>query len=70
MRPAFMKAPLEYLFALGTCLFVVVTSWLWVDPPATMWIVFAVGVVMTVSVLIASLWPVRDRPAARNQPRH
>jgi len=66
MRPAFTKAPLEYLFALATCLFVVVTSLLWVDPPATMWVVFGCGVVMTVSVLIVSLWPIRNRSAQRD----
>jgi hypothetical protein len=59
MRPAASKAPLEYLFALATCLFVVGTSFL-VDPPATRWVVFAVGVVMSVSVLAVSLRPVRD----------
>jgi hypothetical protein len=59
MRPAASKAPLEYLFANATCLFVLGMSFL-VSPPATRYVVFSVGVVMTVSVLIASLWPVRD----------
>ena len=66
MRPAASRAPLEYLFALATCLFVVITSLLWVDPPATKWVVFSVGMVMTLSVLVVSLWPVRDRSGQKD----
>jgi hypothetical protein len=70
MRPAFMKAPFEYGFALATCLFVVVTSLIWVDPPATMWVVFASGMVMTLSVLVVSLWPTRINQSRTDQSGH
>lgn len=59
MRPAGTKAPLEHAFALAVCLFVTGMAFL-VEPAATRWVVFGVGVFMTVSVLVATLYPVRD----------
>jgi len=54
--PAIAKAPLDYLFALVISLGAVGMSFL-VDPPETKWIVFAVGLIMTVSVLAAAAKP-------------
>jgi hypothetical protein len=59
MPPAASKAPTEYLFALAVCAVVIGCSFA-VSPPETRWIVFAVGVVMGVSVLLAALRPTRS----------
>lgn len=59
MRPAGVKAPFDYLFALVVSLIVVGVSFA-VEPPETRWIVFGVGCVMGVAVLGAALRPVRD----------
>lgn len=56
MPPAAKKAPFDYLFALVVCATPVGTAFL-VDPPTTRWIVFATGVVMTLSVLAAAARP-------------
>ncbi len=59
MPPAASKAPIEYLFALVVCLITVGVSFA-VQPPETRWIVFAVGIVMGVTVLLAALRPSRS----------
>lgn len=59
MPSAAQKAPLDYLFALLICATTVGTAFL-VDPPATRWVVFSVGVVMTVAVLVAAAKPVKS----------
>lgn len=59
MRPAAVKAPMDYLFALVVCLIVIAVSFA-VEPPETRWIVFGVGCVMAVAVLAAAARPVRD----------
>jgi hypothetical protein len=59
MPPAAAKAPFDYLFALVVCLITVGVSFK-VSPPETRWIVFAVGVAMGVTVLLAALRPTRD----------
>jgi hypothetical protein len=61
MKPAALKAPLDYLFAFVVSVATVALSFL-CDPRSTGWIVFAVGVVMTISVLAAGLRPVRTQP--------
>jgi hypothetical protein len=58
MRPAAAKAPGEFLFAFAVCATVIGTSFA-VEPASTMWVVFAVGVFMFVSVLVAAVKPVR-----------
>lgn len=58
MRPAAVDAPLEYLFALSVSALTVVLSF-FCDPRSTGWIVFAVGVVMVLSVTAAAVRPVR-----------
>ncbi|MGH9061707.1 MAG: hypothetical protein ACRDZY_19670 [Acidimicrobiales bacterium] len=60
MQPAAKKAPLDFLFALVISLCPLVLSF-FVQPDTTRWIVFAVGVVMTLSVLAAALRPVKDQ---------
>jgi hypothetical protein len=59
MQPAAKKAPFDYLFALLVSAFVAGGAFL-VEPSSTKWIVFAVGVVMLLSVLAAAARPVRD----------
>ena len=59
MQPAAKKAPFDYLFALVISLCPLGMSFV-VTPDETRWVVFAVGVVMTVTVLGAALRPVRD----------
>ncbi|MDQ2726727.1 MAG: hypothetical protein M3Y91_02425 [Actinomycetota bacterium] len=56
MPPAAKKAPLDYLFAIATSLFVIGTSFL-VEPPTTKYIVMITGAVMLVSVLAAAAKP-------------
>ncbi len=59
MPPAAAKAPRDYLFALVIAAITVAASFK-VSPPETRWIVFAVGVVMIVTVLLAALRPSRN----------
>ena len=54
MKPAALQAPLDYLFALSVSLLAVGTSFL-VDPRSTGWIVFAVGLLMVLSVTVAGV---------------
>ncbi len=56
MPPAAKKAPLSYLFAIATSLFVIGTSFL-VEPPTTKYIVMITGAVMLISVLAAAIKP-------------
>jgi len=60
MAPAASKAPGEYLLAILMAASPVIGSF-WVTPPVTRWIVFAVGVVMLVSVLMVAAKPTRSR---------
>ncbi|MCU4187504.1 hypothetical protein K6U06_24315 [Acidiferrimicrobium sp. IK] len=57
MVPAAIKAPLDYGFAMAVSVMTIVFSF-FCDPRSTGWIVFAVGVVMAVSVLVAAVRPV------------
>jgi hypothetical protein len=57
MQPAALKAPFDYLFAMAVSVLPIVFSF-FCDPRSTGWIVFAVGVVMAVSVLAAAARPV------------
>jgi hypothetical protein len=58
MRLTIQEAPGEILFALLMAVSPIVGSF-WVDPDVTKWIVFGVGVAMTVGVLLVALRPVR-----------
>jgi hypothetical protein len=59
MRPAFSKAPLDYLFALAVCALIVGTSFA-VKPAVTEWAVFGVGAAMGAVVLALAVRPVRS----------
>jgi hypothetical protein len=58
MRLTAQNSPGEYLFALLMAISPIVGSF-WVDPAVTRWIVFAVGVAMTVGVILVALKPIR-----------
>jgi hypothetical protein len=58
MRLTIQEVPGEILFALLMAVSPIVGSF-WVDPDVTKWIVFGVGVAMTVGVLLVALRPVR-----------
>ena len=61
MRLTIQDAPGEMLFALLMGASPIIGSF-WVDPDVTRWTVFAVGVVMTVAVLLVALRPVKRQP--------
>ena len=56
--PAISKAPLDYLFALAISAGAIIGSF-FVKPAETEWVVFGVGVVMTLSVLLAAAKPTK-----------
>jgi hypothetical protein len=56
--PAFTKGPLDYLFALAISLAAVFLSFP-VEPQETRWVVFGVGVFMTLTVVLAALKPTK-----------
>jgi hypothetical protein len=56
--PAFTKGPLDYLFALAVSLAAVFLS-LPVEPQETRWVVFGVGIFMTLTVVFAALRPTK-----------
>jgi hypothetical protein len=58
MPPSASKAPIDYLFAFVVSLIVIAVTF-FIKPPETRWIVFAVGVVMAVSVAATALRPSR-----------
>jgi uncharacterized protein (DUF983 family) len=58
MRPAILKAPLEFLFAFAISALIIGTSFA-VKPSSTMWVVMAVGIAMAVTVAIAAVKPIR-----------
>ncbi|MHB1929837.1 MAG: hypothetical protein ACYDEN_07450 [Acidimicrobiales bacterium] len=58
MPPAASKGPMDYLAALLVAVVVMVVT-IWVKPPLTRWIVFAVGAVLFLSVLAAAARPLR-----------
>lgn len=62
MPPAAKKAPLHYLFAVATSLFVIGTSFL-VEPPTTKYIVMITGAVMLIAVLAAAAKPEKVAPS-------
>lgn len=62
VRLAIQDAPVEMLSAIILGASPIIGSF-WVDPDITRWTVFAVGVAMTVGVLLVALRPVRRRPA-------
>ncbi|MGI8750771.1 MAG: hypothetical protein ACR2MN_00340 [Acidimicrobiales bacterium] len=68
MPPAAKKAPLDYLFAIATSLFVIGTSFL-VEPPTTKYIVMITGVVMLIAVLAAAAKPEKELPNDGQGPR-
>jgi hypothetical protein len=61
MRPVALEAPGEWLFALLMAISPIIGA-IWVEPDVTKWIVFGVGVVMTIGVALAGLRPVKRQP--------
>jgi hypothetical protein len=61
MRLTIQDAPAEMFSALLLGASPIVGSF-WVDPDVTRWIVFAVGVAMSLGVLLVALRPVKDSP--------
>lgn len=59
MRPKFLDAPGEFLFALLMAASPIIGS-IWVTPDLTKWIVFAVGVAMVLGVVLVGLSPSRS----------
>lgn len=59
MPPEAKKAPLDYLFAFLMAASPIIGSF-WVEPPETRWVVFGVGVFMTLSVLVVAAKPVKS----------
>jgi hypothetical protein len=62
MRPIALSAPGEWLFALLMAASPIIGA-IWVEPPATKWAVFGVGVLMVIGTVIAGLRPVKAPPA-------
>ncbi|HWE56581.1 MAG TPA: hypothetical protein VG435_13795 [Acidimicrobiales bacterium] len=58
MRPQILNAPGEFLFAILMAASPIVGS-IWVDPDVTKWIVFGVGVAMTLVTIAIALRPVK-----------
>jgi hypothetical protein len=58
MRFTFQDSPGELLFALLMAVSPIIGS-LWVTPDVTKWIVFGVGVAMTIGVILVALRPVK-----------
>ena len=61
MRPIALEAPGEWLFALLMAISPIIGA-IWVEPAVTKWIVFGVGVAMTIGVVVAGLRPVKRQP--------
>ncbi len=64
MHPIALNAPGEWLFALLMAASPIVGSF-WVTPDVTRWIVFGVGVAMTIGTALAGLRPVKAPPDAQ-----
>jgi hypothetical protein len=61
MRPVALEAPGEWLFAVLMAISPIIGA-IWVEPEVTKWIVFGVGVAMTIGVILAGLRPVKQQP--------
>ena len=60
MRLTIQDSPGEMLFALLMAVSPIIGS-IWVTPDVTKWIVFGVGMAMTLGVLLVALRPVKNR---------